>query len=649
MAINYEEGMRFSHGNFEYKVVDSERCLLDVCGLANVNNSESEITIPSRACFEGVDYKVVGIKSGAFKRNESLVSVTIEEGLKKIKRNAFKGCRRLERVNIPDSVSKLGQSAFEGCVSLKAFEIGIGVTRLPYKLLGGCLSIRKMFIPKHVVGIDGFFVGGNLLDEIEVDPDNEFYTSYDGCLFTKDRTVLLEIPGKRKTIRLPKEMQGFNYYGGLSRSGIEDFEVDPENNKFCSVDGVIYDKRVKTLLACPDGRVRPLIVPEGVKSVVVKAFSGCSKLEKVVLPDSLREIGNDGFSRNFGLKEIEFPGYMTDICEECLAYCKNLTTVTFRESKVKSRTKEFGWGMFKGDGKLESARIPEGITGLSYTFQFCESLKEVILPESLKTIGNESFYGCKSLESITLPSGLQSIGDRAFQLCKSIKEIVIPKSVKQIGMMAFEGCKSLKSITVDKDNEKYTSVDGVLYSKDMKHLIVYPNGKEGKIFIPASVTGADLTGKPLLREIEVAEDNKHYCSQNGMLYNKNLTKLLACPGGYDRELIFPESLVSIGYKAFGRCNNIKEVIFPKSVYDFDGFVFADSKNLESVVFEGKISRIESNMFYGCKSMKRVRFADRTSPCLAELEQMNLSKGREYPQSGLFDTDYELFVIKITKG
>ncbi len=161
--------------------------------------------------------------------------------------------------------------------------------------------------------------------------------------------------------------------------------------------------------------------------------------------------------------------------------------------------------------RVREVIVGEGITSLNHDiFQQFRDLSKVTLPSTLKEIGSDAFYYCKSLTELTLPEGLEIIGGRAFRE-SAISKINIPEGVKKIGHDAFSHCPvtelhlpstveeidykafsnklhTLEKITVDENNQNFTSVDGVLFSKDMTKLIAYPSGKKVKAYtVPESV------------------------------------------------------------------------------------------------------------------------------------------------------------------
>ena len=149
------------------------------------------------------------------------------------------------------------------------------------------------------------------------------------------------------------------------------------------------------------------------------AFSDCTSLETIKIPDYVIEIGSVAFSNCTSLKEISIPDSVTDMGTSMFSGCTSLTKA-----------------------KLPSVRynITEG------TFQNCKSLTDIVLPSTVTAIRSNAFYGCESLTSLELPSGVQTIESSAFENCKALKNISIPKKCESIGNSAFKSCTSLSKI-----------------------------------------------------------------------------------------------------------------------------------------------------------------------------------------------------------
>ncbi len=418
-------------------------------------------------------------------------------------------------------------------------------------------------------------------------------------------------------------------------------------------------------------------IPDSVKVIEGWAFQFTPSLTSIKLPNKLETLGYGVFlSHEYyaisGLTEIEIPASVKTIGDYAFGTCQNLTSVTFEDG---SQLKEIGDAAFSGCG-LTTITIPEGVTSIGdYAFEWCNSLasvhftnnaklqsigdgafsgtilSSVVIPKSvtaigagafnangnslttvtfeensqLKSIGDTAFWG-SNFTSINLPEGLEIIGERAFQVCSSLTEITIPASVKEIGEGAFSSCNNLTEINVDPDNEYYTSVDGILFTKDMKTLVQNPyrkvpdsyavpdgienitstalefGGSIGSIYIPASVKNISEMAfvSCLTYSINVDPANEYYCSVDGVLFTKDMKTLIAYPlANNNTEYSIPNGVEVIASYAFQNYTlTFTEVYIPASVTSIGECAFRGCSNLTEIMFEddSNITHIGSDAF-----------------------------------------------------
>ena len=145
-------------------------------------------------------------------------------------------------------------------------------------------------------------------------------------------------------------------------------------------------------------------------------------------------------------------------------------------------------------GKITTVVINDGITSVGgMAFSECASLISVTIPNSVTSIGYHAFIDCTGLTSVIIPNSVTSIGSSAFSGCTSLTSVTIPNRVVEIASNSFVDCTSLMTIEIDERNPSYISVDGVLFTKDMKTLVVYPGGKAGAYIIPDGVNEIGCT------------------------------------------------------------------------------------------------------------------------------------------------------------
>jgi len=259
-------------------------------------------------------------------------------------------------------------------------------------------------------------------------------------------------------------------------------------------------------------------------------------------------------------------------------YSANSSVVTPSSSLEFTCTTSNGQITITGyNGSAATVEIPATIDGLPVTsigdtaFQG-KSLTGVTIPSSVKTIGYKAFDGCQGLTSITIPSSVTSLGAGAFNQC-SLTTISIPASVTSIGDNPFAGCILLTSIAVSPDNTAYTSRDGVLYTKDGTILIACPGGRTGDFTIPAGVTS-------------VAASSFSHC--------------LRLTG-----ITIPDTVTYLGYSAFWNCSGLTTMFIPDSVSDMNNGVFFACENLRSVRLSPSLTQLSGWLFLGCHKLTDV--------------------------------------------
>ena len=252
-------------------------------------------------------------------------------------------------------------------------------------------------------------------------------------------------------------------------------------------------------------------------------------------------------------------------------------------------------------GEEPNVTIPAGTKEIMKgAFSFSNNLESVVMPEGLVNIRDRAFWGCRNLKKIEIPNSLEKIGREAFGKCYPIEVIKIPANVTKMDGSAFpksfheEAVSKLHGIEVDKDNPAFTSVEGIVYSKDMKTLVAYPSGKKDSVFsVPDSVTaiGKDAFSCCFNLEEVILPKGCRTIKEGAFCYCKRLAHINL------------EHVKQIKKESFMYCEALKQVDL-RGLKIIENNSFHGCVNLSDVTF-GKTETIKEMAFINCKALDRV--------------------------------------------
>ena len=500
-------------------------------------NKDGELSIKEAQQVKSID----GV-FGKIKTYKSFDEFQYFTGVKEISAETFSGWTLLTSIKIPEGIESLPSLAFDNCVSLTT--VGI-----PKSL--------KYFYGNYCV-----FVGCTSLKNLEIaDLTSWCETDFKGWLFSGDTKIEHLFLNGKEIVDL----------------------VIPDNTT--RISGAAFENLLN---------LRTVVIPDSVKGIENAAFANCTGLKSITIGKGVKKICYDTFLNCTSLTKVE----ISDLSAWCeinydattfinhdsvpggspLYYARHLYlngkevkgALTIPSGCTKT-------GVFYGCD-ITSVTIPNTVTSISpYAFQGCRALTSVEIPNSVTSIENYAFQGCTGLASVEIPNSVTGIWKYAFQGCTGLTSVEIPSSVTSIGTYAFQGCKNLKKVVIPsstKNVEKYSFYD------------IAPS-----VTLISGVT-SDRNGNPTN-----IIDNRFNGSIN-LIIPDSVTEI-----GYYRwcdvlvSVVIPESVSSIGSRAFSNCKNLTSVTIPESVMSIGFEAFASCNSLTSVIIPESVRVIEESAFH----------------------------------------------------
>ena len=395
-------------------------------------------------------------------------------------------------------------------------------------------------------------------------------------------------------------------------------------------------------------------IPSSLRRVVVTdetvlgygAFSGCSGLTSVTMPDSVTSIGSYAFYDCSGLTSVTIPDSVTSINNYTFYNCSCLTIMTIPDSVT-----SIGSGAFEGCRSLTSMTMPDSVTSIGdYAFEGCSGLTSVTIPEDVTSIGFYAFYGCSGLMSVyvtdiakwcgisfgnpaanplscaknlyingslvadlTIPDSVTNIGEYVFSGWCGLMSVTMPDSVTSIGPGAFAGCSGLTSVTIP---NSVTNIGGGAFS-DCSSIT--------SVTIPDSVTSIGhyaFYGCSGIREVAVPQCvctnrlstvfSSAYQSITNVVISDSVTSIgdcafIDCSGL--TSVAIPDSVTNIGSCVFQGCSGIREVVVPQCVCNDELRLVFSGAPITNVVISDSVTDIGSYAFYNCSGLTSVTIPD----------------------------------------
>ncbi|MBQ8289627.1 MAG: leucine-rich repeat protein [Clostridia bacterium] len=579
--------------------------------------------------------------------SSSLKLVSISGG-DVIVKDAFRGFSALKSVYLPIELSEIGESAFSGCTSLEIMSIPAGVGSIGKYAFSGCASLPSVVIPSGVGTIpEGAFLGCSSLGSAELPRElGEIGDlAFSGC------TSLAGITLGDSLTALGKS--AFSGCTSLAYASLGSSVEYVSENAFsgCSSLGSVS-------------------LPSNIKTIHDGAYSGCSSLTVLVIPKTLESIGEGAFEGCSSVRELSvaFLGAGRDSEQTRISYLFAGKTPASLKKLTVDGVSEIPTGSLEGLSSVEEIILTTCTMNEIEPFSFrdLKSLRRVLLPISVETLGESAFMGCSALVSINFPDSLRVIGDRAFRLCTALPQISLNTGLYSIGIGAFSDCRELTSVSIPQGVEiigegsflgcgkltAYTAPFTGIGRTSPKLMPVF--GTEPVALKQIVITAGDAIGDEAflgfsrVTDITVPASVKRIgasafsgCSALTRLNIPTVLKSIG-EGAFSgcasiRSLSLPKELDQIGERAFSGCTSLEAITLPfvgltKQEPSLFYFLFGDapyhvpkslktvtvnapvsltssafrnSLYIEEIAFEGGVSEIGAYAIANCNSLKRV--------------------------------------------
>lgn len=471
---------------------------------------------------------VVNIRSFAFESCEFLENIILPDSLTTIGKLAFYGCKSLQGIILPNSITKICEATFGHCYGLKKIKLPDTLLKIDRSALEYCKSLREIDLPNSITEMgDSVFGNCESLRKINIPTSLEYIPAY--AFYSCIRLKNITLPNSIRHIRN------------------------------CAFAGCELLREIK--------------LSEGLIDIDSDAFARCKSLDMIELPNNIVNINDRAFSRCESLETIKLPNSIQHIGYRVFEHCKFLEAIECNNEYFCSIN-----GVLFDKKEKKCIGYPSGRIERSY-----------VIPDGTLAVGGAAFASCYDLEAIILPASVQTLEDRAFQSCWGLKSIKLPDQLNSIAPATFLDCSRLKSIECD--SSFFKSIDGVLFTADLKTLVCYPQGrycenyvipdsvikmaKEAfssnlsysceKVTLPKSLTEFDTKTFYFHESLKWIEcDNEHYKSIDGVLFTADCKTLVYySQGREDSQYIIPDTVVKIGTGAFDNLYKLRKIIVPK--------------------------------------------------------------------------------------
>lgn len=518
--------------------------------LYQYNGKDTSVTIP-----EGVERIVGGVFAGDYFTESEIKNVVFPESVISIGKGAFSHCKKVSKIEFPKRLQILEDYCFCDCETLTAIILPDSLIEIGDSAFDNCEAVKTIRLGSNLSAIG--------------------YAAFNGCRNTSN-------------IDLPKSLNSIAGKAFSNCRSLTSIAV-PINVKKIENETFSYCVNLQSIELSPS-----------LSYIGVKAFEGCYSLEEITIPQPVTEIKESTFENCTRLRHLRFNHKLELIDDKAFYNCSLLEEIKLAKCVGKEAFKDCK-NLFAIEFHPEMTRIEDA------TFENCISLTEIILPDGIKSIGENAFRGCVNLKKVVLPPGLKSIGNNAFYGCTSLEDVIMPNSIEKLGTDVFTHTPYLKKSYGD-----FAIVGDVLtkYLGNAKKVTIPNNvsiiGERAfseswqveSIIVPDTVKIIEAN---LLQPLTCSEEDDQHPQLKELIIGEGVTLIgkSAFAGCKElRRVVFGSSLKTIGESAFSGCSKLEQIDLSKTpVVDIGDYAFIDCYNVRSLVLSQGLQKIGMRAFY----------------------------------------------------
>ncbi len=556
--------------------------------------------------------------------NQEVTSITIPNDITVINAYTFADFEHLKSVTMHNAMTRIESYAFYGCSGLTSVNLGTSIKTIGEYAFKNCTSLTSVTIPNSVTEIGSYaFNECNALQTITIGTslkkigDNAF----ERCTSLTNATI-------------PNSVTEIGSYAFNECNALKTINL---GNGLKTIQGYAFWK-------CSN--LQSITIPNSVTEIGAQAFAYCYAMKSVSMGSSVAKIGSGAFVADTLLTQVK----ITDVAAWCnieyggynntgnpLYYAKRLyvNNVSADNLVIPEGVVTIREETFVNCTNLRNITFPSTLTEIGIeAFKGCVNLNDFTLPQSLKAIHIDAFSDCTSLTCVSIPAAVNHVGDRAFINCTGLKRLGIGGAVTLIGATAFKNCSALEYICSDIQTIANTTLRNSVFSG--------VNTSTCKLKVPRGKVETYKQADQWKAFINIVENltkiNGLYYSVNGSNLNTaSLEPENTSGNGYTSvsgNIIVPEmvsidnrqlAVNSISSRAFYTCPNITSVTLPATLTRINTYAFYKCQALKTVNIPANVTHMGAYSFADCTALGAIysQIADPTATTLGTKVFRNL--------------------------